>query len=229
METKNLTVIRPGVTKSVPQVLPPNNAASVIEGVVQGMAVTAYNQRSDFVHLDLAVAGGEVNNVAQFDIDNTKQGHAASLVRFGGLMGVEGNYDKFGVVLDASNTASVWDQVGSKVLGVQAFNMLTATRPVLITEYRLRSSNTTQIVTAPKYRIYNWDGTVIERKINLTKFEEMTDQRNNLLIAYPPAGSMGWILDCQKFIDQPIIDNVTLNALLTIGFADNIGQMTPIR
>lgn len=221
----------PTVAKGVGTITPYSPSAvgeTVIADIFRGTALNAMNAQTGFMNLDLSASGSEVNNVIQFDIANTGQGHAQCVLRVGGLAGIEGNYSNFNLLSDASNLTAISDQYGAKVLAIQGFNKMVCARPVLVTEFRIRSSDATQIITAPKFRTLNWDGTITEKKVNLTKYESMDDQRTNLTIARPPSGSIGWILDCQKFIEFTILDNVSLSILLTVAGADNVGQMTPI-
>jgi hypothetical protein len=179
-----------------------------------------------YYNFDLGYGEPAPNNFVQFDIDNTGDGHSGPLkLRIGGEAAAEGAYLYYGLTAGASDDAVITDQLGAKILAVQGFSKICCAKPMLITEIRIRTADALQLVTPPVHKSLRLDGTVDETRINLTATEEMSDQRDNLVILRPRVGTSGWILDAQKFFEFNALDNKTFSVILYVSAIDNIAQM----
>jgi len=183
---------------------------------------------AEYVRVDLSEGGASVPNAfVQFDIDNTGGGHTAQVLRVGSVAAAAGAYSMLGLVAGASDDAVITDQGGAGCKYVQGFSLMVVAKPVLITEVRVRSSDSTQLAQQFTHNNIGFDKAVKSETINVVGTEEMYDQRTNLVIARPKAGQLGWFLDAQKYFQFTCVDNKTFSVILYIGGVHNVANMLP--
>lgn len=204
------------------------NTESAIEQAAQGLGVSGRGYEP-YVNVALGYQGGaQRNRNVQFDIANTGEGHARQVLRIGSYAGVEGYYKLFDLTVSAADAASVSDQYGTKVVGVQGFSLLTCSKPMIVNEIRLISSDATQLYSSVAYKNINIDNTSETVALNLVASRDKSDQAADLVILRPRPGQIGWILDASKYFEFSLVDNKSVSIILYVSAIANVAQMVQV-
>jgi len=165
-----------------------------------------------------------VNKSIQFNIVNNHT--SAVKFRVGSMAGLEGNYSKFGLDASAADNANVSDQNGAKVQYAQGTSLLSCHKPLLVSQFRIVSTDPQQLNTEVRYFTINQDNTVTPNSINTLISDSMDDFRNNLKIK-----NGNFILDSQSFLEFTIMPKVgdtpnSLQILIQVNAYHNIAFLT---
>lgn len=168
-------------------------------------------------------SGNRMNKDIQFVITNADAGGTNKLLRIGSHVGIEGNAVKLNVAAGCEGGANVSDQLGAKVLKVQGFSLITTTKPIVIDQIRVQSSDATQLSAALNYNAINPDTTVDARQVNLLATQTKQDFRTDLNIA-----DGNWILDSTNYLEILSYGGKNMQIVVRIVGYANVTAFVPV-
>ncbi len=207
----------------LPVIAPAPSQSSLGAGTIATTRVGTADQGSAVI-METGIVQDRINSIIQFSIDNTGGGHGDNKkVRIGSKAALPDNYLKYGLDAGAADDAAIADQNGVGCLAIQGFSDLVCSKPVIINEIKIFSSDQTQLNQPMRYRSLQLDGTVDELKRNLSWTQEKDDQRDNMVRIKGV-----FILDVQQFLEFNAKDNKTFDILMKVAGFSNVEMFKPV-
>lgn len=177
------------------------------------------------VLLETSLVQNRVNEIIQFDIDNTGVGNADQLLRIGSEAGQPNSYSQYNLPVSAADDTVISDDHGVGCLKVQGFSRLVSSKAVVITEIKvIEAVPSTQLQQGLSYNSLQYDGSLDSIKENIAFTQEKVDNRNNLV------RTRGlWVLDAQQFLQYKVLAGKTVSLFLEIGAANSATVFKPTK
>jgi len=180
-----------------------------------------YQSKVQFFKINNGVMTSK-NKYVKFAVNNTLVGHADQIIRIGAAS-LTGEYELYNIAAGASDSAAISDDYGTNVKKIQGYSTLVRSKPMIITQFRMVSSDANQLAVSVNYNTINPDMSITPQEIDLVATQNKSDQRDTLIVAYGT-----WILDPAHYIEYTAVDNVRHTLLLEVGAiksVDNYVQM----
>jgi hypothetical protein len=177
-----------------------------IEESFKVMAVNSKQRNQGITAVNLysgALTDNNPNN--QFSITSTADTPAAA-IRFGGRLGISGEYQYFGESKNASEVQGgtaddvYSDGFGKKLLKTQGFAKYTSDIPMIVTGVKVFSDSTQQLNKPWNYVTVNPTAEVTRDGINVAAFAKRSDDRTNFTDFYGC-----WLLDAAHSLETDLL------------------------
>jgi len=190
-------------------------ATSIAKGAAAGRGVL----------METSLVQDRINEIVQFNIDNTDTGNADQLLRIGSEAGQPDSYLQFGLAASAADNGVIKDSYGVGCLQVQGFSRLVSSKAVIISEVKvIEPAPSTQLQQGFTYSSLQYDGKLDEIQENIAFTQEKVDNRNNLVRMRGM-----WVLDAQQYLEYKILAGKTVNLFLEIGAANSAVVFKPTK
>ena len=184
------------------------------------IAISPGGQVRESIRVDMGLGSSAVNNIVQFDINNTNAAAVTELVRIGSLLGQPDSYKQFNTTKSgADSVGGITDNFGANLLKCQGFSLMTSTTPMFIRTIKLISDDTIQLNTQFQHKMILPDFTIIPLVQNIAFTREKSDFATDLLVA---KGS--WLLSSRNFLEFSSLAGESLTVILEIASINDVRQ-----
>lgn len=175
-----------------------------------------YQSKMQFMRINEGIFTSK-NRYTQFNIVNAAA--ANRIYRIGGFISTTGNYLNFGVAAGAADFADISDNFGTNVKKTQGFSLLTAGKPMIITQVRTSSASAAQLAESWNYNTINPDMTITPTPINILSTQAKSDNRLDLIVAYGV-----WILNPNHYLEVVSILGQSMSVMLEVSGVQNVSD-----
>lgn len=155
------------------------------------------------------------NRYVKFSINATAAA-ADRTVRIGAVAQT-GEYLLYNRSAGAADFADISDQYGTNVKKVQGFSKLVTGQPMIITQWRMISSDSNQLAVSVTYNTINPDLTITPQEIDLAATKNKSDQATDLIVAYGI-----WVLSRNHYLEFTALTGQRVDVILEISAIQNI-------
>lgn len=219
-----LTKVNTGLNQEASQGTPTPKALMVSHEEIgtqyRQVAIAPGGQVRESVRVDMGLGNSTVNNIVQFDIDNSQAGAVTELVRIGSHLGQPDSFKQFNTTKSGADSVNgITDNFGDKLLKCQGFSLISSATPVFVRTIKLISPNTIQLNTQFQHKMILPDFTIIPLVQNIAFTREKSDFATDLLVA---RGS--WLLSSRNFLEFSSLAGEQLTVIMELASINDVRQ-----
>lgn len=186
----------------------------------QNVAIGVKGSIRETARIDMGAGHNDVNNIVQFDIDNSQAGAITEVVRIGSWLGQPDAYAQFNTTKSGADSVNgITDNFGANLLKCQGFSSITVGTPVFVKTIKVISASTTQLTQQFSHKTVLPDFTIIPLVQNIAFTREKQDQATDLLVA---KGS--WLLSSRDFLEFSSILATDVSLIFELASISDVRQ-----
>lgn len=184
------------------------------------IAVSPGGGARESVRVDMGLGNNAVNNIVQFDINNSQAGAINETVRIGSHLGQPDSFKQFNTTKSGCDSVNgITDNFGDKLLKCQGFSKISVATPCFVRTIKLISPNTIQLNTQFSTKMILPDFTIIPLVQNIAFTREKSDFATDLLVA---KGS--WLLSSRNFLEFTSLAGQQLTVIIELASINDVRQ-----
>jgi len=195
-------------------------ASEEVNNQYRQVAISVKGAIRESARIDMGAGHNDVNNIVQFDINNSQAGAITELVRIGSWLGQPDSYAQFNTTKSGVDSVNgITDNFGANLLKCQGFSSVTCGTPVFIKTIKVISASTTQLTQQFSHKTMLPDFTIIPLIQNIAFTREKSDQATDLLVA---KGS--WLLSSRDFLEFSSILATDVSLIFELASISDVRQ-----